>query len=118
MKHATAADSALAEPVMLVIGSLARWRARGRELPQLDGFHYIDFVELTAMRVADIQPDVILSALVSDDFDAVEVATVLQEIGFDGRYRVIAQGLPNPQVVRSEVSRAAPDVDFNILSVP
>lgn len=103
---------------MLVIGNLARWKARGRSLPRLDGFHYMAFAELTSARLADISPDVILSALVGDDFDAVEMAMVLQAIGFRGRYRVIARGLPNPQVVRAEISRAAPEVDFNILSLP
>lgn len=113
-----AAGGSPMRPVMLVIGNLARWKANGRNPPQLDGFHYMDFAQLTAVRLAEIAPDVILSGLVGDDFDAVEMAGALQAIGYRGRYRVIARGLPDPQSVRAEIARAAPEVDFNILSLP
>lgn len=102
----------------LVIGDLARWRAEGRVVPPLEGFQFIDIDELNVEMVNEKQPDIILSPLVADDFDAVDVAVKLIELRFRGRYRAIADDLPDADLIRQEVRMFAPQLDFDLLLMP
>ena len=102
----------------LVIGDLARWKAQGRVVPPLDGFQFVDIDALNANVVNEKQPDIILSPLVADDFDAVDVAVKLIELRFRGRYRAIADDLPDADLIRNEVRNFAPQLDFDLLLMP
>ncbi|WP_368183588.1 hypothetical protein [Aestuariibius sp. HNIBRBA575] len=102
---------------MLVVGNLSSWRRNGRVLPELDGFHFTGFNDLGESLLKDVQPDVIISALMGEDFDAIELAIALSQLGFSGRYRALVRNLPNPRVVKREVRNAAPDIDFDILEL-
>lgn len=112
--RAQAAGSAVEEPVMLVIGNMRSWHRAGRAVPQLDGFHFVGFGDVTDALLRAVAPDVVLSSLMGEDFDALDLARRLGDLGFRGRYRAITSGLPNPHVVRTEVRAAAPDLDFDI----
>ncbi len=102
----------------LVIGDLARWKAQGRVLEPLEGFQFVDISDLSADFVNEREPDIILSPLVADDFDAVDVAIKLIELRFKGRYRAIADDLPDAELIRSEVQAFAPQLDFDLLLMP
>lgn len=111
---AQAAGSAAEEPVMLVIGNMRSWHPEGRMVPQLDGFHFVGFDDVTAALLRAVAPDVVLSSLMGEDFDALDLGRRLHDLGYDGRYRAITCGLPDPHVVSMEVRAAAPDLDFDI----
>ncbi len=102
----------------LVIGDLARWRAQGRVVPPLDGFQFVEIEALNADVVNEKEPDIILSPLVADDFDAVDVAVKLIELRFQGRYRAISDDLPDADLIRQEVRNFAPQLDFDLLLMP
>jgi hypothetical protein len=102
----------------LVIGDLARWKAQGRIVPPLDGFQFVDIGDLNADIVNEKEPDIILSPLVAEDFDAVDVAVKLIELRFQGRYRAIADDLPDADLIRYEVQLFAPQLDFDLLLMP
>lgn len=102
----------------LVIGDLARWKAQGRVVPPLDGFQFVDIDDLNADIVNEKEPDIILSPLVADDFDAVDVAIKLIDLRFQGRYRAIADDLPDADLIRQEVQIFAPQLDFDLLLMP
>lgn len=99
----------------LVVGNLSRWTAEGRTPVDCDTFQFSEFANLTADLLATLTPDIILSPLFGDDFDAIEVAVVLGDLGFQGQYRVITETLPNSDMIRREVRSQAPDLDFDLM---
>lgn len=101
-------------PIMLVVGDLRGWQRAGRPAPDLKGFHFADFSDVTAEMLAETQPDVVISALFAADFDVLDLARRLLDLGFKGRYRALSASLPNPSVIRSEVAAAAPGIDFDL----
>ncbi len=102
-------------PHVLVIGELARWKRAGRVVPNLEGFSFIDFVDLTGAVLHSLMPEVVLSALFGNSFDALDVAKRLNQSGFAGRYRVVAMSIPSRGLIVSEVRAVAPTLDFDIL---
>lgn len=102
-------------PTMLIVGNLGAWQKSGRDLPNVAGFHFACVDQLDAEFLADINPDVVLSALVSDLFDAIELSVKLVELGFTGRYRALTEKLPRPDAVIQEIRAGAPGLDFDLL---
>lgn len=103
--------------VILVVGNLASWRKAGREIPKLSGFHFACFADVTNELMQAVSPDLVLSALIGDDYDVVDLARRLAALDFVGRYRALTSGLPNPRVVMSEVQAAAPGIDFDLFDL-
>ena len=78
----------------LVVGNLSRWKADGRKMPEAEGLVFVEIRDLTADIITQTRAAIILSPLVADDFDVVDVAERLISLGFQGRYRAIALSLP------------------------
>lgn len=102
----------------LVIGDITRWTAKGRDTADFGNFCFVTLDELSAALLLDQAPEIVLSPLVADGFDALDVAARLHELGFTGRYRVLAQGLPHVAIVSVEVAHVAPHLDFDVLEIP
>ena len=102
----------------LVVGDMARWKAQGLNLPNMEGLKFIDLHALTVEVLQDQKPDIILSPLVSEDFDAVDVAGVLSALAYDGPYRAVTNTLPDPEIIRKEVRNHAPYLDFDLVVLP
>lgn len=102
---------------MLVVGNLRSWRRAGRALPQLEGCDFVGFAGLDAQVLERVRPDVVLSALVGEDFDALDLARRLAELGFRGRYRALAMDLRHPGTVLAELRAAAPGLDLDLLLI-
>ena len=102
----------------LVVGDIVRWKAEGRTMDPFDGFQFVDIEDLNADLVNEKEPDIILSPLVGDDFDAVDVAIKLIELKFKGRYRAISDEMPDAELIRKEVRAFAPQLDFDLLLMP
>lgn len=103
---------------MLVIGDIGRWAARGREVPRIERCHFAASEDLSGDLLRRIRPDFVVSALIGNGVDALEIAQLLSDLDFNGSYRAIADGLPDPDSVREEVRARAPGLDFDILMVP
>lgn len=97
---------------------MARWKTQGRNLPNMDGLRYIDLSTLNSDVIKEEDPDIILSPLVSDDFDAVDVAGLLSDLAYNGPYRALTNDLPNPELIKSEVRHHAPQIDFDLVVLP
>jgi len=82
-----------------------------------DGYHFVDIADLSFETVRKITPDVVLSALIGNGFDATEIAQVLEQAGFSGRYRVLSDPVESSGLIVQEVTRLAPSVDFEILEL-
>ncbi|EBA10955.1 hypothetical protein [Roseobacter sp. CCS2] len=102
----------------LVIGNLARWNAEGRQTASSAHIQFSELRALTKTTLDDLSPSVILSPLMGDDFDVLDVAMRLVTFGYDGRYRAITENLPDAEMIRKEVRAHAPDLDFDILVMP
>ncbi|WP_296425833.1 hypothetical protein [Yoonia sp.] len=102
----------------LIIGNSARWKAEGRLIPRLKGFQFVDIGDLTPQIVNEASPDMVLSPLIGDEFDAVDLAMKLNELNYLGRYRAIANDVPDVELIRREVYGVAPQLDFDLLIMP
>ena len=100
---------------MLVIGDVGRWNASGHGPPTLPNCHFAGIEQLDAALLNDLKPDFIVSALIGNSTDAVDIAERLTRLKYNGAYRaVVSTHLPNTRVVLSEISAIAPDLDFDI----
>ncbi|MFN3662436.1 MAG: hypothetical protein ACK4TM_06775 [Yoonia sp.] len=100
------------------MGDIARWKARGRLQDTMAHCHFLDLPELDACTIRRCNPGLVLSPLMADGFDAIDVAERLQAAGFAGRYRVLADALPDPDLIRREIRALAPALDFDLLVLP
>jgi hypothetical protein len=113
------ADAACVQGIrMLVIGDLDQWQASGRLRGVPAGCAYLDITQLNPFTLRRHAPDLILSPLLSGGFDAVDVAEKLNAARFRGMYRVVADNLPDADIIRSDIRAAAPDLDFDLLVLP
>lgn len=71
--------------------------------------------EITADLLSKCRPHLVLSQLVGIGFDCMDVGERLSQVGFTGRFRAVADKLPDPAVVRREIRGHFPDLDFDIL---
>jgi hypothetical protein len=106
------------KPKTIVIGDVARWQAQGMNVAPMDGLEFIAIDGLNADVIAQISPETILSPLIADTFDAFEVAAVLSDCAFRGRYCAISNPLPDRDAIIAEVATRAPGIWFDIFIVP
>jgi hypothetical protein len=100
--------------MILVIGNLRSWEREGRPVPELEGFRFVSFSDLREQHLSQPVPEVVLSALMGENFDAIDVARRLAELGFSGRYRALSNAIPNAETIREEVREVAPELDFDL----
>ena len=101
----------------LIVGDLGRWQSEGRNVASSDDVAYTTLDELDAALLSVVAPHIVLSALVGDSFDAVDIASRLVDMGFTGRYRALAGPTNDTDMIRSEVETIAPNLDFDILEI-
>ncbi|MCK0119921.1 hypothetical protein MWU61_05190 [Loktanella sp. F6476L] len=104
--------------VTLVVGDVVKWTTEGRTMPYVEDLTYVDFDQLSEDTIATIRPDVVLSPLVTDGFDAYQVTRFLASAAYKGRYRAISQTLPNLTMIRNEIRAVGPAIDFDIVIMP
>ena len=102
---------------VLVMGSIERWHAEGRPTHDIEGFAFRNLASVNEDILRELDPDIILSPLFGDDFDAFDVAATLAEFGYQKRYRVIADPIPNADLIRNEIRELAPALDFDLLII-
>jgi len=102
----------------LVIGDMDRWRAQGRALPDLDGLQFTDLQSLNDNMLAEYAPQIVFSPLMSNKFDAIDVARHLADLAFAGNYRAVTETVPNAEMIRAEVRQIAPKIDFDLVILP
>ena len=101
-----------------MIGDVARWQAQGENVAPLDGLEFIAIDALNADIIDDLAPETILSPLIADTFDAFEVAELLADCAYPGRYCAISGPLPDRDAVIAEVATRAPGIWFDIFIIP
>lgn len=103
--------------MILVIGHLRFPDREGAALLRQQGYRFACFAELDADLLRAARPDMVVSALIGDGFDAMDVARRLMQLGYAGPYRALSPPLPRPDLVRAEIRAAAPALDFDLVVV-
>lgn len=60
-------------------------------------------------------PELVLSPLLTPDFDALDLAGILTQCGYRGRYLALVDRLPSANLIRREVAAQSPDINFDVI---
>lgn len=103
---------------ILAIGDIDAWKPLGGQ-DALDGkVSFQSFRELSGCLLELLKPALVVSPLLTREFDCVDLARRLNDLGYSGAYRALATGLPMPGIVKAEVRQACPALDFDIIEWP
>lgn len=103
---------------MLVIGDLTQWAARGRLRMAPDQCEFVDITQLDQVTIRRYDQGLIVAPLLSGAFDAFDIAEKLAAAQFAGMFRVVADAVPNADLIRTEIEAAAPGLDFDLIVLP
>jgi hypothetical protein len=98
---------AVPEETILAVGEDFSRARCGRER-KTNATTFASFAEVTPVLVDALDPEIVISSVLGHNFDCVDLAEKLCEMGFEGRYRLIADGLPRPDVVIKEIRALFP----------
>ena len=105
---------AATEIVVLAVGDVFSIRTRIDADLAGDRTAFAEFSEVTSDLMEALRPQVVVSSVLGRNFDCVDLAERLSEIGFDGSYRLIAHGMPEPDLVRREIESLFPDLQVEL----
>ena len=111
---ASAHDDNASAVKVLAVGDTREWQRDGNVLPARD-VAFIAFEQLDENLLASLQPSIIFSPILARSFDCIELAVLLQRLGYSGAYRAVSADIPNPGLIESEVRQLCPQVDFRIV---
>lgn len=103
------------------IGS--RWKLGGpvRQMGDLFGVPGAEIMpchidDIDRSLIARLRPSYAMSMVMWFGADALDAARLLENCGFRGPYRAFSPNLPNPHLIEAEVKRAAPSMDFAVIT--
>ena len=62
-------------------------------------------------------PELVVSPVVTPEFDCLDLAFTLARLGYSGAYRAVARNIPNPAMIVREVKSHCPAMDFDVIPV-
>lgn len=96
--------------VVLAVGDVLSLRTRVGSHQANETLAFADFLDVTDELVEALNPEVVVSSVLGRNFDCVDLAEKLDEIGFRGRYRLIGHGIPQPELVLREIRSLFPSL--------
>jgi len=100
---------------ILVVGNIDHLLVSKQEFPEISNTVFCSMNDLTAEFISAYQPDIILSPLMTSQFDVLELAIKLDRLNFEGRFRAITSPLPDPYMILREVRFECPALDFDLI---
>lgn len=100
---------------VLAVGEAEEWLRRGNRIPSEGGIMFVSIDQMTGTFLARVSPGVVISPALSYRFDCIDLAQILYDAGYKGRYRAVTRDLPNPVMVEREIADLCPGLDFAIL---
>ena len=73
--------------------------------------------ELTPALVREVSPDLVIAPAIAPSFDCVEIAERLSACGYGGAFLVVTHNIPDPSVIRRELSGRAGLLRTDVISV-
>lgn len=98
---------------VLAVGDPDEWQRQGHVLPQ-ENFSFIAFEDVNEATLERYKPEIIISPVLANGFDCIELTLLLRNLGYQGAYRAVAQEMPKPALIEREVIQLYPDLDFKI----
>lgn len=111
-----AVEDGTARELVVFVGDPRRDGRRALSPRMCSDIEVIDWTALAERLQLGVPPKVVYSNIVSSNFDCLDIAQLLYRAGFKGRYRVIAEAVPNPQVIRRDLAETCPGLDFEVVS--
>jgi len=108
------ADTAT-DPLVLVVGMAPE------DLPHYRGnlagarLEALPFTLIHAVLACVPWTDRVVSPLVADQFDAMDMARQLALTGYQGTYTVVVPPLPRPEIIRLEIQQICPGIHVELL---
>ncbi|RLL70994.1 hypothetical protein [Paenirhodobacter hankyongi] len=78
----------------------------------------VPLAAIDATLIARTAPDVVLSPLVCPEHDILDLARLLEALGYHGALRAYSAPLPNPRLILAEVRQIWHGGNFDILELP
>lgn len=103
-----------AETVVLAVGDVFSLTTRIIADRAGEKTAFADFSEVTPELVDSLSPEIVVSSVVGRNFDCVDLAEKLSSIDFSGCYRLIAHGLPQPELVLREMRGLFPGLNIQL----
>jgi hypothetical protein len=104
-------------PIILAVGDVRQWLGSGRTLPADSQIAFAEFHEISAELLETLTLDIVMSPVLTNNFDCLDLAQALQASGFRGRFRVVAPDMPNPRVIQAEIHAMCPALDVAFIYV-
>lgn len=99
----------------IAIGELDEWTNQGNSLPGESSISFLSFKDVSEAALAVHRPEVVYSPVLAKDFDCIDLASLLHNIGFQGTYRAVGNGLPKPELIEREVRQMCRRIKFEII---
>jgi len=103
--------------MILVIGHASQWDSLARALPIEAELRFVAFRALSCDLLRNQRPDLVVCRLIDPGYDAAEVARLLAEAGFDGRFWAVCHPVPNPDLVTAEIKQVLGEIEFELVMV-
>ncbi|MEM8554466.1 MAG: hypothetical protein AAGF71_06505 [Pseudomonadota bacterium] len=105
-------------PKILAVMSGEDTQVQGVKWSAEPGTLTVKYREFSPDALTALEPDVVVTGLLSRDFDCTDVARVLVEAEFSGEFRVLCTNLPKPQLVLKELRATYPLLDIDLWVLP
>lgn len=102
---------------VLVVGNIGLLFATMPELPLSSGALFCVIDDLTPAFLERHNPQIIISPIVTSQYDVMELAVRLDQLNFEGQFRALSAPLPNPEIIISEIRFECPALDFDLIVV-
>ncbi len=103
---------------ILVVGNIEQLLTTVPEVQLGSGTVFCGINDLTPAFLELHKPQIIISPLVTSQYDVMELAVRLDQLDFVGRFRALTAPLPNPEIILGEIKFECPALDFGLLIVP
>jgi hypothetical protein len=104
------------DKMTLLVGEYAHVQGAETLMPSTSAVFYLDFKDLSADVLRAVNPDLVISPVIGTTFDCLELADFLEKTAFSGRYRVVLENIPRPDIICREVRHTHPKLDFDVIS--
>ena len=99
----------------IAIGDVAEWQDRGHPLPEGGEIRFMEFHEISEATLEHYSPRAIYSPVLARNFDCIELAILLETLGYQGVYRAVARDLPKPSLIEREVRQLCRRLKFELI---
>lgn len=102
---------------VLTVGDPNEWDDRDRVFPDARDMTFLHFENFNEATLEHYRPHSIYSQVLAPNFDCIELATLLQNLAFEGTYKAFGRNLPKPKLVECEVRQTCPYLNFEVVQL-